>query len=202
MKIEKPDLDISFQEKVCEDLKVLISQPTMLEEPPCPNCTKHDLSVCSSKCPDAPRALSIEPDRYPIEPKVTPLVFELKATRVMQTCWPCEGHMSPEGELWKVPQVSFYSPSAIYPKLLLNHINQLKMHKKIAYDWVVVLSDYGQTWGVTYTIEPKLDSAKPPRLGLLQNDLLVISDNLSNSIKNEARKLLMELTRQSVGSVA
>lgn len=109
----------------------------------------------------------------------------------MQTCWSCEGHMNPQGELWKVPQVSFYSPSSVYPKLLVNHITRLKMEKKLAYDWQVVLSDYGQeNWGVTYTVEPKLEASVSPRLGGLQGDLLKIAEDLSDHLKNEARKML------------
>jgi len=99
MRIEKPSFDARIRKKICEDLQLLISQPTALEDPPCPGCRIHDLQICSSKCPEAPRALSIDPGRYPIEPKVTPLVFELRTTRVMQTCWSCEGHMDPEGRL-------------------------------------------------------------------------------------------------------
>lgn len=190
MKIEKPELNLEGNERICADLELLLSQPKAAEDPPCPNCENHRPLTCSADCPDAPRALSIEPDRYPIELKVTPLVFELRTSRVMQTCWSCEGHMDPEGNLWKVPQVSFYSASSIYPKLLLNHIIHLKMKKKLAYDWQVLLSDYGQTWGVTYTVEPKLELNVKPRLGLLQNDLTVIADNLAENIKAEARKML------------
>lgn len=191
MEIEKPSKSSVDETQIISDLELLLKQPSPAELPPCQNCTDHKVYQCSPQCPDAPQALSIEPERYPIEQKVVPFVFELRTSRLMQTCWSCEGHMNPQGELWKVPQVSFYSPSSVYPKLLVNHITRLKMEKKLAYDWQVVLSDYGQeNWGVTYTVEPKLEVSVSPRLGGLQGDLLKIAEDLSDHLKNEARKML------------
>ncbi len=100
-----------------KDLLDFISQPGPREEPPCPSCNFHEPMTCSPKCKDVAKSLSIEPDRYPIEMSAVPVVFELMATRVMQTCWSCEGHFQ-DGELWKTPQISFHAKQPIYPYLL------------------------------------------------------------------------------------
>ena len=36
--------------------------------------------------------LSSDPERYPIEPGIVPLVFALRGLRVFEPCWSCEGH--------------------------------------------------------------------------------------------------------------
>lgn len=191
MEIEAQGLSKTDFKQMREDLELLLAQPDAAEVPPCQNCEEHKVYQCSPKCPDAPRSLSIEPDRYPVEAKVVPFVFELRSIRLMQTCWSCEGHMNPQGEIWKTPQISFYSTSSIYPKLLSNHIARLKSEKKLAFEWRIVLSDYGQQpWAVTYTVEPRLELIEKPRLGALQGDLLRIGEDLADHIKNEARSLL------------
>ena len=195
MEIEAPELSKAEFKQIREDLELLLEQPAAAEVPPCQNCEEHKAYQCSPKCPEAPRSLSIEPDRYPLEAKVVPFVFALRTMRLMQTCWSCEGHMNPEGEIWKTPQISFYSTSSIYPKLLINHIGRLKSEKKLAYEWRIVLSDYGQKpWAVTYTVEPILESVDPPRLGALQGDLLKIGEDLADHIANEARSLLRQIS--------
>lgn len=112
-----------------------------------------------------------------------PLVFELAATRLMQPCWSCEGHLGPDGALWKLPQVSFYSASPLYPQLLLRHIGNLELQKQLTYRWRVVLSDYGQTWQPTYTLEPELSRDSNIHLGKLQHDLYILADDLCNKLK-------------------
>jgi hypothetical protein len=130
------------------------------------------------------------PVRYPIESKVVPLVFELTASRLMQTCWSCEGHMDKQNRLWKVPQVSFYADSPIYPKLVLIHLTRLYQARQLGYRWHVVLSDFTQTLSLTYSIQPDLNQEESPRLGLLQQDLQVISNDMHSQLKLIARELL------------
>lgn len=171
-------------------LEQFLLQPGPSEQAPCPGCKQHMPDNCSAKCGEAAQALSIEPERYPIESKVVPLVFEIMTTRLMQSCWSCEGHMDPDNKLWKVPQVSFYSDSPIYPKLVLIHLTRLYQDKVLGYRWHVVLSDFTQTLGLTYSIQPDLNQEEQPRLGLLQQDLQTISKNMHTRLKDIAAELL------------
>lgn len=98
--------------------------------------------------------------------------------------------MNAEGELWKTPQVSFYAMSPIHAYLISRHLSQLMNEKKLVYTWQIVLSDYGQTCNITYTLEPKLDNKSELQLGLLQQDLQIIGDRLAESIKYQARYML------------
>ena len=197
MHIIKPNEQFLDVERLRSDLEAFINQPGSSEAPPCPGCTNHVPISCSAKCPDAPKALSIEPERYPVEPKVVPLVYELMSTHVLMTCWSCEGHMGAGGKLWKVPMVSFYSASAIYPKLLLKHIETLTYKKVLKYRWQVVLSDFAQTLGVTYSIQPELSLVVDVHLGQLQQDLGIIADDALLKMKAIAKEMLVDLSKSS-----
>jgi hypothetical protein len=194
MKIDQPRVSTLDRARIKQDLLRLIAQPVAAESPPCVSCGNHVPANCSSKCAQAAASLSSEPARYPVEIKVVPLVFELAATRVMQPCWSCEGHLGPNGELWKLPQVSFYAESPLYPQLLLKHIHALELQKRLTYPWHVVLSDYGQTWDTTYTLEPNLSRQQAIHLGNLQADLNALAENLNDRLKAIARSALAEIT--------
>lgn len=193
MYIYKPEENTQNTAQICEALQLFIDQPTPKDLAPCLNCDNHIPADCSVKCSDAPAALSSDPMNHPLESKVVPLVFELTSTRLMQPCWSCEGHFNNENELWKLPQISFYSRSPVYPQLVVRHIQDLKVQKKLAYEWHVVLSDFGQSWNMSYSIEPRLNDVKEPRLGMLQQDLQSISEDMCNKLKSIAKKMMFEL---------
>ncbi|MBI3773413.1 MAG: hypothetical protein HY272_12025 [Gammaproteobacteria bacterium] len=196
MKIIKPNIDVQHNRQIRADLLRLIAQPSAAEAPPCPSCTLHPKLACSSNCEHAPQQLSIDAVNYPIETNVVPLVYELASVRLIQPCWSCEGHLNPNGELWKIPQVSFYSQSPIYAQLLIRHISALNLQKRLTYPWHVALSDFGQTWDVTYTLEPNLnyDQPRQVQLNLLQHDLNTLADHLCVRLKTLAQVMLNELT--------
>jgi hypothetical protein len=195
MKIIKPSTDSQHRQQAREDLMRLIAQPAAIESPPCPGCTLHSKLTCSSSCNQAPQKLSIDAINYPIETNVVPLVFELAAARLMQPCWSCEGHLNPKGELWKIPQVSFYSESPIYAQLLVRHISALRLQKQLTYPWHVALSDFGQTWDLTYTLEPNFNHGQNHQADIiqLQRDLNMLADNLCARLKILAQAMLEEL---------
>ncbi len=62
---------------------------------------------CSVECPDAPQALSSDPEGYPIESDILPLVFALARVDGVSPCWSCEGHCSQHRGLTRLPQVWF-----------------------------------------------------------------------------------------------
>ena len=191
MHIPTPERELLCDSDTKDQLEQFIAQPEPADVAPCPGCNNHVPLNCSGQCDDAAKALSIEPERYPIESKVVPLVFEITASRLMQTCWSCEGHMDHNDNLWKVPQVSFYSKSPIYPKLVLIHLTRLFQDKKLGYRWHIVLSDFTQTLGLAYSIQPDLNQvAETPRLGLLQQDLQLISEDMHSKLKMIAGELL------------
>ena len=190
MKIAQPQANLICDSETKSQLEEFIAQPEPAEQAPCPGCGEHIPSQCSPECHGAAEALSIDPIRYPIESKVVPLVFEMTASRLMQTCWSCEGHMDQENKLWKIPQVSFYSDSPIYPKLVLIHLTRLYQDKVLGYRWHVVLCDFTQSLSLTYSIQPDLNQVDSPRLGLLQQDLKTISGDMHGKLKMIARELL------------
>lgn len=195
MKIIQPEKNPSNLNMARNALELLIAQPTFSESAPCPNCVKHVPSICGPTCPDVGAALSSDPEKFPLEMKVIPFVFELTSTRLMQPCWSCEGHFDSEDKLWKLPQICFYSDSSIYPQLLIRHISELSIAKKIAYEWRLVVSDFGQAWNFSYCMEPNLNRVDSPRLGLLQQDMCRIAENLNVNLKLLAKKMLLEIAR-------
>ena len=190
MHIVRPNGDFFDATQVKTDLKQVLTQPGPNELRVCYHCTRVVGNHCLPECPYAPNALSSDPDRYPIEPKVVPIVFWLNSLRLIQTCWSCEGHMNLEGELLRIPQVSFYAISPVHAYLISRHLSQLRIEKKLVCTWQIVLSDYGQNCNVTYTLEPKLGNTTKVHLGLLQKDLQIIGDHLADLVKHLANQML------------
>lgn len=190
--------------KAEQELEQLLGQPTARELRPCPGCqlpcnpvVPADCATnCDSDCENAPMALSSDPDKHPIEQYVVAIVFELTTLRLIQPCWSCEGHLNGQGELWKLPQISFYSTSALYPKLILDYLNRLKYQNQLNYPWQINMVDYGQTWSPTYQMEPALNQTREEvKLALLQHDLSKIAEGLAEKIKQEARTMLARIQR-------
>ena len=202
MYIPKPKDGYLNKDRAEQELEDFINQPNAQQLRPCPNCEMPcdsqfpaDCAVsCDVNCENAPRALSSEPDKHPVEDHVVKIVFELSTLRLMQPCWSCEGHLNGQGDLWKLPQVSFYSASDLYPKLLAGYLNRLKNQGKLNYPWQVNMVDYGQTWGPTYQLEPALNQVEGELdLRLMQSDLENISTDLANQLKQEARCMLVNV---------
>lgn len=193
MKIAQPTITLTPDLSVKEELATFIQQAEPAAHAVCQGCKQHSAVNCSVKCVDAPAALSIDPVQYPIEPNVVPLVYELAATRMLETCWSCEGHMDDNNELRKVPQVSFYAASPVYVKLLSLYLDELQNSKRLSYDWHIVITDFAQTNGLTYSVQPNLNLVSNPHLGRMQMDLKTIADSLHTKLKAQARKLMTNL---------
>jgi len=193
--IPKPKFSDSAQLQLISELAHLIEQPSATQDPPCPRCQKPDRnnSECSYTCENAAEALSEEPNQFPIEENVVPLVFELTTLRLMQTCWSCEGHASIDGEILKLPQISFYTEKPFYAQLISKYLSRLFWRKELQYPWEIMLSDYGQTLEATYTIKCNLDHIENPVLQIMHQDLNAMSKDFSTQIKNYAQELLLQL---------
>lgn len=160
---------------------------------PCESCTKPLVAgeYCPGPCAHAAQALSSEPERYPIEPTVLPLVFALSRLNYLKPCWSCEGHNDPHGKLWKLPQVWFYTCSPSYAHLVGKFMWEMKISKLLTYEWRVSLSAFGNLGCATYIIEPALlpDDCE---LSKLQLDLEVMGRCCEAGVTAVAYRALME----------
>ena len=122
----------------------------------CPQCGSTACRcTCSPQCAEAPRALSSDPDRYPIEPAVLPLVFEMKRIGLFEPCWSCEGHLGTDGALWKLPRVWFYCDSMAHLRLLADLLDALEFSHRLAVRWqVVVTFSNADNPHTTFSLEP------------------------------------------------
>jgi hypothetical protein len=192
MRITQPREGIFSNWQVAQALQALLQAPLPHVQPPCPGCCNHRPALCSALCPDAARACSSEPQRHPVEPAVLPLVYELNALRVFQSCWSCEGHLGRDGRLWKRPQVSFYAGSSIYAMVLASYLHSLYQLKRLTYCWQITFADFGRAPCPTYCIEPRLEGDRDVHLGKLQADLREMSQDLGQAIRLRASEYLKD----------
>lgn len=179
------------------DIDLLLDQPGDREIRPCPGCkekcscskkSKTCCCNCSLHCINAHKYLSSEPDKYPIEKHVVPLVYGLTTLRVVETCWSCEGHEEEKAQPMKIPQVWFTAPSGTYAELIAQHLAALHTKKQLRYGWEIVINPYNPGGGgTTYVIRPAFsDISRTLILIDLQSDLLMIADGFPKKIHNLA----------------
>ena len=160
----------------------------------CPHCGSTACQcACSSDCEEACRAISADPG-LPIEPAILPLVFEMKRLGLFTPCWSCEGHLDPGGELWKMPRVWFYCPSATHVRLLTDGLKDLELTGALRARWQVVVTfsdaDNPET---TFSLEPALSAGRTLELSALQSDVPVIARSLEAMMNGQAAKLQKEM---------
>lgn len=144
----------------------------------CARCPDYRPSTgCHRYCPAAPRRLSSEGERSPVEPLVAPLVFELKKLDVFYPCWSCEGHTDNSGNLWKIPRVWFYADSVVHIRSLAEAVDRLFNARRLSARWnvSVTYSDPANP-DTTFSLEPEPTADKS--LAALQGDLRVMADEL------------------------
>jgi len=147
----------------------------------CAHCPDYKPSVgCHRDCAAAPRRLSSEGERSPVEPLVAPLVFELKKLGVFYPCWSCEGHADCSGNLWKIPRIWFYADSVVHIRALTEAIDRLFHARRLSVRWIVVvtLSDPANP-DTTFSLEPEPPSTDQS-LPSLHGDLRVMADELGH----------------------
>lgn len=158
----------------------------------CPECGASDCQCsCSPDCPDLPRTLSPEPDLYPIEDAIAPLVFEMKRTGIFVPCWSCEGHLSPNSpSLWKIPQVWFYCDSVVHLRLLAEMLSQLKIDNVTKAQWEVAVgfSDVDNP-DTTFALRPQMKPDHGYSLWQLQADAAAMARELEPALSRKAAKL-------------
>lgn len=205
MKIREFSDDRRINELRSKELLELLCQPTDKEKRPCIschkicNCDKHSNRCtcdCSVDCSDAPRYLSSDPDRYPIESNVVPLVYVMSALRVVPPCWSCEGHFTSKGGLQRLPQLWFYSASTIYPELISEYLKELDFHHQVNYSWMVTVCPHTESNVTTFTIMPERpDDVKMSEIILqkMQSDFQTISVTLREGLFQLAKYKLSKM---------
>ena len=145
----------------------------------CAHCPDRDPSIgCHRDCPAAPRRLSSEGEYNPVEPRVAPLVFELKKLGVFYPCWSCEGHADLAGKPWKIPRVWFYADSVVHIRALSRGVDRLFNARRLSARWQIVLTHSdADNPDTTFSLEPEppVDNA----LSELHSDLRVLAQELA-----------------------
>jgi len=157
----------------------------------CPKCGATGCQcACRPGCPQAPRQLSSDPENYPIEPAITPLVYEMKRLGMFRPCWSCEGHLGVDGALWKLPRVWFYCDSTAHVRLLADGVKELEMAGRLSTPWkVVVTYSDPDNPDTTFSLEPAPRSGERSTLTALRGDVARIAESLQTMISAQARKL-------------
>ncbi len=168
----------------------------------CPGCGSTGCQcACSAHCPEAPRALSSDPDKYPVEPGIMPLVFEMKRLDMFRPCWSCEGHLHPDGSLWKVPRVWFYCDSMVHIRLLADGLKDMESSGLIRAPWQVVVtfsdSDNPET---TFSVEPAQFPGSNFRLPMLQKDVAAIAGSLREMMTTLGKNLQHDTRKALAGT--
>lgn len=206
MKLAALDHSLESDRAKINDLRHLLQQPSVEEIRPCPGCVKPCpcsqsttcTCHCSPECEYAPFVMSSEPERYPIEKNILALVFGLNCLRVLPPYWSCEGHNFPSGEIFRVPQVWFYSRSIIYPKLIGEYVHQLKIKDTIHYPWHICLAYADNSLETGFSIEPDVKGIENPELTMMQKDVQTIADNLLSRIQELAKEYIRRFESQAI----
>lgn len=188
MKIEQREKSSVDWEELRGELAEL-TRPVETCGPVCvADCPSYTPQRCNRSCPDAASMLSSEPD-YPLEPKITPVVFEMKKLGAFDPCWSCEGHNHKDGSLWKLPQVWFYADSMVHVRVLAEGLAELHMREKLKVKWGVAITPLGpDNADTSFSMQPDLGGT-PATLEDLQSDLDVIASNLRFTICTNAGSL-------------
>lgn len=201
MRIQHLELSDEATERLRTDLQRLIDQPGDKELRPCPGCTIRCPCTgsttcqcsCSPACSGCAQAMSSDAERYPIEEKVVPLVYAFYTTRLCPPCWSCEGHTRGDSEeVSKLPRLWFHARSEVYPRLVVEYIEDLAFSKRLQNLWGVHVLGWATHLETRYSLEPVVDGSKPLTLKSLQSDLKVMADDLCVGIQTRAQALLAQ----------
>lgn len=206
MRIKDDCFQVEDKKRICLELQDLLQQSSPSQARPCPGCrftfdkdpSTITTKYCSSRCPYISKQMSSEPEKYPIEAQVAPLVYAFYTMRLMMPCWSCEGHLNQQGELSKFPRVWFYSTSHFFPKLLAQYVGQLKGIHKTNCTWTVRVLSFSQSmFSTTYSLEPNESEAERTPLAALRQDMDVIGRDLRKEMLILARSYLARGTRNN-----
>jgi len=182
----------------------LLKQPTDKQERPCPGCrltfpgdpSMTSTAHCSIDCPEAAFKMSSEPEKFPIEEHVVPIVYAIYALRLLMPCWSCEGHENDEGQLIKAPKIWFYSVSPFYAKLIAQSLSTIRYKNKLHFEWSVKILPFSQSmFTLTYSMEPEIIANENFILQDLHEDMRMIGKYLDENVLSEAKKYLINIEK-------
>lgn len=200
MKIENFAGNEDFHAKRRQALSDLMAFRQQREGRACPGCdlvcakcgSASCLCNCGPDCEQAPRMLSSEPEKFPIEEGIVPLVYALYDMEIGLPCWSCEGHKGLDGKIGKLPQVWFYVLHQAYPDLLARFLWKLKFDGHIQNQWGVTVVASGNSTDTTFSIVPDA-SGDPLDLDKLRQDIKVIGERMHDDIA--------VLVRENIGAI-
>lgn len=189
--------DRRYLEILIRDLREVLAQPDGRAcadcRLACSRCTPQSCScACRLNCPDLASRLSSDPERFPIEPGILPLVHALSELPLLSSCWSCEGHRDAEGALHRLPSVWFSSQSLVHPRLMAELFTQLKAKGILQHNWQVAAVDSGSALDCVFSIEPRLDG-EDASLEVLHADIKALSRGLKNSLHSLALRHIARL---------
>lgn len=205
MRIATPSEDAEFLQARRVELGELLGEPAPNAVRPCPGCelpcpTTGSVTCachCDRNCPHAPLAMSSEPDEFPVEPGIVPLVFALYSLRQAEPCWSCEGHTKEDGSFWRLPQAWFYCRSQVLPRIIADSISQLRSQGVTEATWILnVTYAAEESLDPVFAIRPDLSLSEPYDLRTLRRDVEGLADGLLDSVRERARHYLKAGTLQ------
>lgn len=200
MKIEKFEVNESFYARRRQALGDLMAFRQQRNGRPCPGCdlrcpecgSASCLCNCGPECEQAPRNLSSEPEKFPIEEGIVPLVYAIYDMETGLPCWSCEGHEGLDGKIGKLPQVWFYVLHQAYPDLLAKFLWQLHFNGLIQHQWNVTVVSADNATDTTFSIVPDTNGSTLD-LDKLRQDIKVIGGRMYDDIAVLARENIGEI---------
>ena len=185
------------------DIKRFLDQPGDGDARPCPGCNLtcpkcgsiSCVCNCSPNCADAPRMMSSDPEEFPIEAAIVPLVYAFNSLRLTPPCWSCEGHYNKSGELDKLPRVWFNARSMAYPDLISELLSDLATARRLSLPWQVCVVCLDDSPDITFSIEPKINPTDKPELKSLRRDVRIIADCLIADMKTKSSHRIHQINQ-------
>ena len=202
MRIDAPRGQIPVLETLRRELVEIAGGRLEKAGRPCPECavacpcsgSSSCACACSPSCREARRQLSSEPEKFPIEAGIRPLVYALNTITGCQTIWSCEGHEGPDGGLYRLPAVWFYPGGdgggrpQLLPLLLSDHLAHLERAGKLSCRWQIRIGSWSRQPVIAYGLEPHGHPDSPVSLKRLHNDIEVIASRLAHGLRQAAER--------------
>ncbi len=191
MELKLPKVDRKHQLTFAEEIQNL-GKCLFAGGPVCqPDCPESKRRACSRDCPEAAQTLTSDKE-FPVERGILPLVFELRASRVFQPIWSCEGHCDAAGDLFRTPSVWFCCEQTSHVRVLADALADISTKDGLSTSWRLALCCPGHTSPLTiFSLEP--DVATKPSLAILHDDIARIASQLRPRISRLVRSLRTEV---------
>lgn len=146
--------------------------------------------MCRPACARAPYCLSSDPEHYPIEPAILPLVFAMRRSGIFHPVWSCEGHTDSDGALWKRPAVWFCCAAPSHGRVLADSLFAMHHDGRLATRWQVSLGcSELRSLETTFALQPVFEGDAPD-LAVLRSDVAVIAGAIIAQTRKCARMVL------------